>query len=141
MMERNEFSYWLGIDGDNAEKAAAMLSADGTLALVGQHPGHAEFQVSEELGTIPKWVEMEDVLCRISHECPKAIMSVLAIDECTKAERRVVYAAGTRITDRRSRMVGADDICDRKTAQDIVAILEANGHKNAADLVKATYLE
>lgn len=140
-MIRNQYSYWLDIKGENVPRAIDLMHEDGTLAGGPVGVYHAEFHVAEHIGTIEEWPDMENVLQHISRQCPNTVFSMLAINEETEAEQRVVYDSGECIRNTYSRQVGADDKCDKKTAEDIITFLKERGHVNAANLVKAVFVD
>ena len=138
-MIRNQFSYWLDITGEDIPKAIRMLEQDGTLVCSVEQDNSASFCVDEDLGTIEEWTDMETVLLSVSTGCPKAVLSMLAIDEDTKEEWRLVLAGGSCVKDVRSRVIGADDGYDAVTMEDIAKFLEEEGMTDAACAVRNEY--
>lgn len=140
-MVRDSYSYWLEISGEDAARAAEMMDRDGTLVGGMVSEDRAEYQVDENEGTIEEWKEGELVMLKISTACPKAALSLLAINEDDHSiERRTIYAGGSLVKESNSRVVGADDVCDMQTARDIVQLLADAGETAAAELVTHQFL-
>lgn len=140
-MIRNQYSYWLVIYGEDVQQAARMVEDDGTLVCWWQKGvSTASFCVSEDLGTIEEWTDMESVLLEISTACPQVTLDMLAIDEDTGADHCVIYHGGACVKDVYSRQVSAGDRCDYVTAEQIVQFLNDKGLNTAADLVREAFL-
>lgn len=133
------FSYWLDIDGKDVINAAHMVNQDGTLEQVDINKNHAEFHVPEKYGTISIWSDMDSVLTKISAACPKTTLSVLEINETTKADCRHIYRDGQKILTRYSRIVEADNDYDEITVNAVITFFENKGLHGTANLIKTKF--
>ena len=140
-MVRDQFSYWLTVTGEDVSKAMEMLDEDGTLTGELKSPKEAEYQVSDKLGTIDEWSDVDDVMLRVSTACPKVVLSLFSVNEDRNSERCSLYAGGSLVKESYSRVISAQEKYDSVTVNAIISRLREMGNASIANTIAAEFLD